>query len=183
MQIIWIFSDVTANNYTGIVLPELREITGYLLLFRVNGLKTLGQIFPNLRVIRARDLFFGSGLIIYEVDDIQSISLRKLSYLGHGVIASNNPQLCFLNMPDWSVIIPVSSKPRIIEERNGGQDGCKLIEGCYMACGNSQNSDHGGHCWDMDNCQEGSRPVVKVCGRPTLPTPTPICLVAMSNLW
>lgn len=186
LLITWIVNDVTPSNYTNVVLPNLREITGFLLLFRVNGLTTLGQLFPNLRVIRAVDVFYGYGIVIYEVDDLQSISLPKLSYLGHGVIAANNPQLCFLHMPDWSVIRPVSEDPPVVGYRNGGTDACRLIEGCSMAC-DSYNSDDKGRCWDMDTCQEGNvvAYVTDLIGVPPPPSTSShlsFC-VAMCNLW
>lgn len=47
--------------------PELTEITDYLLLYRVNGLKSLIKLFPNLRIIRGNSLIKDYALIIYEM--------------------------------------------------------------------------------------------------------------------
>lgn len=56
------------DNYT---FPLLTEITGYLLLFRVNGLQTLGQLFPNLTVIRGSELANNYALVVYELMHIK----------------------------------------------------------------------------------------------------------------
>ena len=36
------------SDFKNLTFPKLREITGYLLLYRVNGLTTLANLFPNL---------------------------------------------------------------------------------------------------------------------------------------
>ncbi|KAL3266264.1 hypothetical protein HHI36_010444 [Cryptolaemus montrouzieri] len=45
--------------------PELREITGYLLVFFVTNVYDLGDIFPNLLVIRGNILLQENSLIIH----------------------------------------------------------------------------------------------------------------------
>ena len=62
------------SEYEQFSFPELQEITDYLLLFRVNGLKSLNKLFPNLSVIRGNKLIKNYALIIYEVMNIQVIS-------------------------------------------------------------------------------------------------------------
>lgn len=47
--------------------PKLTEITDFLLLYRVNGLKSLIKLFPNLRVIRGNTLIKDFALIIYQM--------------------------------------------------------------------------------------------------------------------
>lgn len=52
--------------------PELVEVTEYILLYRVNGLTTLRNLFPNLAVIRGEgDGFFGYALVVYEMLQMQ----------------------------------------------------------------------------------------------------------------
>lgn len=51
-----------------------REVTGYMVLFRVNGLKTLENMFPNLAVIRGEQLIKHYALIIYELMDLAEVS-------------------------------------------------------------------------------------------------------------
>lgn len=50
-----------------------REITGYLLLFRVFGLRSLRHLFPNLTVIRGERLISHYALIIYEMTDLTEV--------------------------------------------------------------------------------------------------------------
>jgi insulin receptor len=64
---ILLFDRYNESMYTNITFPELREITGYLLMYRVIGLRTLSQLFPNLAVIRGQRLFNDYALILYEM--------------------------------------------------------------------------------------------------------------------
>lgn len=52
---------------------KLREITGYLLLYRVNGLKSLSKLFPNLEVIRGDTLLTDYAFMIYEMQNLQEV--------------------------------------------------------------------------------------------------------------
>lgn len=49
------------------VFPELTEVTDYVLFFRVSRLKSLGKLFPNLRIIRGNHLLHDYSFIVYEV--------------------------------------------------------------------------------------------------------------------
>lgn len=64
------------NNYT---FPMLREITGYLLVYRVAGLLSIGDMFPNLAVIRGQQLLFDFSLVIYEAMQLQVCPFANLS--------------------------------------------------------------------------------------------------------
>lgn len=59
------------TDYDGLEFPLLTEITGFMLLYRVNGLKSLLPLFPNLRIIRGNDLINDYSLIIYEMMHMQ----------------------------------------------------------------------------------------------------------------
>lgn len=54
-----------ADNWD-LEFPLLTEITGFLLVYRINGLRSLGQLFPNLKVIRGNILIPNSALVIFE---------------------------------------------------------------------------------------------------------------------
>ncbi|KAH1026622.1 hypothetical protein HUJ05_000260 [Dendroctonus ponderosae] len=54
-----------------VVLPKLEIITGHLFLYRVNGLTSVGQLFPNLRSIK--------GLTLYE--NLYALVLYDMPYL------------------------------------------------------------------------------------------------------
>nr|CAD7394496.1 unnamed protein product [Timema cristinae] len=62
-------ADETA--YDNVTFPELREITDYLLLYRVNGLRSVGKLFPNLAVIRGNTLLFNYAFISFEMIHLQ----------------------------------------------------------------------------------------------------------------
>uniref|UniRef100_A0A182MVW1 Tyrosine-protein kinase receptor n=1 Tax=Anopheles culicifacies TaxID=139723 RepID=A0A182MVW1_9DIPT len=92
------------DNYT---FPTLTEITGYLLLFRVNGLTTLGQLFPNLTVIRGSELANNYALVVYELMHITELGLTSLIDIQRGgVRIEKNPRLCHADTIDWKAIAP-----------------------------------------------------------------------------
>ncbi|XP_058839778.1 insulin-like receptor, partial [Topomyia yanbarensis] len=62
------YTEASFENYS---FPLLTEITEYLLLFRVNGLKTLRKLFPNLAVIRGSSLVSDYAIVIYELMHIE----------------------------------------------------------------------------------------------------------------
>lgn len=62
------------SDFEDYVFPELTHITGYLLLFDVVKLTSVAQLFPNLRVIRGRELFLNAVLIIYQMPDLREVS-------------------------------------------------------------------------------------------------------------
>ena len=72
LQIVLIerFDDKDFQKYE---FKELREITGYLLLYRVNGLKSLSRLFPNLEVIRGNILLTDYAFMIYEMQNLQEV--------------------------------------------------------------------------------------------------------------
>lgn len=56
--------------------PELVEITDFFLVYHVKGLKSLANIFPNLRVIRGNTLLTDYALAIYENENLR-VSFKK----------------------------------------------------------------------------------------------------------
>lgn len=65
------------SHYENLEFPLLTEITDFLLVYRVNGLKTLMKLFPNLRVIRGNSLIKDYALIIYEMMHLQVSNTNK----------------------------------------------------------------------------------------------------------
>lgn len=73
-------------------LPELREITQYLMFYKVVGLRSLGQLFPGLTVIRGDALFQDFALVVYEMLSLEEIGLRSLIRVERGSVRiENNP--------------------------------------------------------------------------------------------
>ncbi|XP_052889500.1 insulin-like receptor [Anopheles moucheti] len=104
---IMLIDKYTNDSYDNYTFPMLTEITGYLLLFRVNGLQTLGQLFPNLTVIRGTDLANNYALVVYELMQINELGLTSLIDIQRGgVRIEKNPNLCHADTIDWKAIAP-----------------------------------------------------------------------------
>lgn len=78
---ILLFDRFNETAYANLSFPELREITGYLMMYRVNGLKTLSTLFPNLAVIRGHKLFNNYAFILYEMMDMDVRIIHLLTRL------------------------------------------------------------------------------------------------------
>lgn len=59
--------------------PALREITGYLFFFHVFGLRSIGQMFPNLAVIRGQELFFHYSFLVFELMQLRYVFFLHLN--------------------------------------------------------------------------------------------------------
>ncbi|XP_058171613.1 insulin-like receptor [Anopheles ziemanni] len=95
------------DSFSNFSFPLLTEITGYLLLFRVNGLQTLGQLFPNLAVIRGEDTANNYAFVVYELMQIKELGLTSLIHIERGgVRIEKNPNLCHGDTIDWKTIAP-----------------------------------------------------------------------------
>jgi hypothetical protein len=68
---ILLIDHATESSFSNLTFPELREITHYLLLYRVSGLRSLGKLFPNLTVIRGETLFLNYALVVFEMIHLQ----------------------------------------------------------------------------------------------------------------
>ena len=74
--------------------------------FLVLKLTTLRKLFPNLAVIRGRQLFHNYALVIYSNDELVEIALENLTdILNGGVRIEKNPLLCYTNTIAWNRII------------------------------------------------------------------------------
>lgn len=86
----------TERDFMNISFPELREITEYLLIYHVKGLKTLSQLFPNLAVIRGNVLFDNRALVVYANARLQELGLKSLTHVIEGsVFIYKNPSKYF----------------------------------------------------------------------------------------
>ncbi|GBP37473.1 Insulin-like peptide receptor [Eumeta japonica] len=95
------------THFENVSFPELREITGYLVLYRVRGLRTLGDLFPNLSVIRGNQLFKDYALVIYDMESLLNLGLRSLTHILRGSVRiEHNDRLCYVDTVDWAAIAP-----------------------------------------------------------------------------
>ncbi|EFN83767.1 Insulin receptor [Harpegnathos saltator] len=147
LQIVLIENNTEAD-FENISFPKLREITGYLLLYRVDGLKSLSKLFPNLEVIRGNILLTDYAFMIYEMTSLQEIGLINLTKISRGgVRIEKNPALCFTNTLNWSLIVPAGEN-FIKDNRN--EQNCPHTKGCSQC--------PGGYCWTAQHCQKIARP-------------------------
>lgn len=73
-----LFENINEGDFENISFPELREITDFLLFYRVRGLKSIGKLFPNLSIIRGLDLFKDYALTIYDMNNLQEVCLTYI---------------------------------------------------------------------------------------------------------
>uniref|UniRef100_A0A8D0B1P3 Tyrosine-protein kinase receptor n=1 Tax=Sander lucioperca TaxID=283035 RepID=A0A8D0B1P3_SANLU len=99
-------NNINQEVFRSLSFPKLTVITDYLLLFRVSGLDSLSTLFPNLTVIRGRNLFYNYALVIFEMTSLKDIGLYNLRNITRGAIRiEKNPELCYLDSVDWSLIL------------------------------------------------------------------------------
>nr|CAD7600190.1 unnamed protein product [Timema genevievae] len=118
------------------------QVTDYVLLYRVVGLKSMGQLFPNLKVIRGKQLFHNYALVVYEMPHLQEAGLHSLKVISRGgVRIEKNPALCYVRTVDWN---------RLSDWEHFIKDNKKERE-----CPECQHCD-GGLCWNNLHCQNGA---------------------------
>lgn len=161
---ILLFDNFNETHFEKLSFPELTEITDYLLLYRVNGLRTLGQLFPNLAVIRGQSLFFTYALVIYEMASLQEIALYSLTDITNGLVRiDKNPVLCYVHSVDWNTITHTKGENFIKSIRNENE--CPLCPGDDAAqdkqeenllkCPSVTKGDQQRHqCWNKEHCQK-----------------------------
>ncbi|XP_016110398.1 insulin-like growth factor 1 receptor [Sinocyclocheilus grahami] len=161
LQILLIGSKNNNNQevFRTLSFPKLTMITDYLLLFRVSGLDSLSTLFPNLAVIRGRNLFYNYALVIFELTSLKDIGLYNLRNITRGAIRiEKNPELCYLDSVDWSLIMDA--------EINNFIDGNKQSKECGDVCPGIMednplcvktnfNSNDNYRCWTSNHCQKG----------------------------
>lgn len=155
------------KDYENITFPDLSEITDYLLFFRVEGLSTLSKLFPNLAVIRGKDLFTNYALIIYEMMNLQKIDLPKLTDILRGSVRiEGNPNLCYVSTVNWEGICKHTYTPHFIKDNNARcsntcPDHCHpwrkvnsetRIEGDVRELG--ANNNRSLFCWNSQQCHD-----------------------------
>lgn len=105
--IILLMDDISQEKFENYSFPELVEITGFLMLYRISGVRSLNDLFPNLAVIRGKELFKDYSLIIYEGINLEEVGLTKLqTIIRGGVRIEKNDYLCFSDRIDWALIAP-----------------------------------------------------------------------------
>lgn len=102
---ILLIDEVEEKAFEDYVFHDLVEITGYLLLYRLSGIRSLHDLFPNLAVIRGQEIYNDYALVIYEFPDLEEIGLVNLQTIQRGSVRiEKNDKLCFAEMIEWSYI-------------------------------------------------------------------------------
>ncbi|XP_037302260.1 insulin receptor [Manduca sexta] len=95
----------TPKIYENISFPELREVTGYIMIYRTK-VRNLGDLFPNLTVVRGIQLFKDFAIVIFDNEHLEALGLRSLMRIERGgVRIQHNDRLCYTNTIDWTRII------------------------------------------------------------------------------
>ncbi|XP_068612827.1 insulin-like growth factor 1 receptor [Brachionichthys hirsutus] len=138
--------------------PKLTIITDYLLLFRVSGLDSLSTLFPNLTVIRGRNLFYNYALVIFEMTSLKDIGLYNLRNVTRGAIRiEKNPELCYLDSIDWSLIMDAEFNNYIAGNKQSKEcsDICPGIMENNPQCRKTMfNNNYNYRCWNSNYCQK-----------------------------
>ncbi|XP_056645512.1 insulin-like receptor [Diorhabda sublineata] len=159
---ILLFDNVNETEMSKISFPLLTEITDYLLLYRVNGLRSVGQLFPNLTVIRGQSTFLDHSFVIFEMSTLQEIGLHSLTDIIHGQVhIDKNPSLCFVHTIDWDSIVKDKSSKNFIKSLKPENE-CPVCPSTVvngnttMSCPTVTDADGKERylCWNKNHCQK-----------------------------
>lgn len=130
--------------------PDLVEITDVLLFFRVQGLRSLGQLFPNLAVIGGQSLFTRYAFVVYELFDLEEIGLSNLTVIRNGAVRfEKNRRLCYIDTIDWARITKGVSANENYFRYNRPSIECANV--CPTQCDETERTQR---CWNANNCQK-----------------------------
>ncbi|XP_072503390.1 insulin receptor-related protein [Notamacropus eugenii] len=156
LQILLIFT-ATGEDFQGLSFPRLTQVTDYLLLFRVYGLESLRELFPNLAVIRGTRLFFSYALVIFEMPHLRDVGLPSLGAILRGAVrVEKNQELCHLSTVDWSLLQPTTDANHIVGNKLGEEcaDVCPGMLGTEEPCIRTTVSGRMDYrCWTSGHCQ------------------------------
>ncbi|KAM4552222.1 insulin receptor a [Odontesthes bonariensis] len=145
------------EDFRGLSFPKLMVVTDYLLLFRVYGLESLNDLFPNLTVIRGNNLFFNYALVVFEMLQLRELGLHSLMNITRGAVRlEKNPDLCYLSTLDWSKILDSVEDNYIMANKNERECG-DVCPGAAVGKATCQTTTINGHfserCWTQNHCQ------------------------------
>nr|XP_055218333.1 insulin receptor-related protein isoform X2 [Gorilla gorilla gorilla] len=157
LQILLMFT-ATGEDFRGLSFPRLTQVTDYLLLFRVYGLQSLRDLFPNLAVIRGTRLFLGYALVIFEMPHLRDVALPALGAVLRGAVrVEKNQELCHLSTIDWGLLQPAPGANHIVGNKLGEEcaDVCPGVLGAAgEPCAKTTFSGHTDYrCWTSSHCQ------------------------------
>ncbi|XP_063823056.1 insulin-like receptor isoform X2 [Ostrinia nubilalis] len=158
----------TPKSFENISFPELREVTDFIKIYRAKGIRNLGDIFPNLTVVRGLQLYKDYAIVIYDSAHLESLGLRSLTKIERGAVRIQlNDRLCYTNTINWSAIVSENDLPNIKINSNYDNRLCGLCPNAQSRNAQSRNNkeqkpsqkqcpaDSTGRllCWDDKHCQ------------------------------
>ncbi|XP_015912635.1 insulin-like peptide receptor isoform X2 [Parasteatoda tepidariorum] len=156
---ILLIDNAESKDFENMTFPKLKEITGYLLLYRVQGLQSLSKLFPNLTVIRGDVLFHNYALVIYELRAILDVGLTSLTTILRGSVRiEKNAHLCYVDTIDWDLIAKAGRNGHFIKDNKAHEqcpNTCPEMD-CHVSS-SSKTHRQQKLCWNSHACQ-------KVCG-------------------
>uniref|UniRef100_A0A182PE85 receptor protein-tyrosine kinase n=1 Tax=Anopheles epiroticus TaxID=199890 RepID=A0A182PE85_9DIPT len=138
---------VESSEFEKYTFKKLREVTGYMLFFRVMNLVTLRRMFPQLAVIRGQQLIGNYALVFYYMEKMIELGLKNLIAIERGfVFTMHCPQLCHLDTIDWNAISGLKN----------GTSSKNTFEPPKSVCNNSSvcRSCEPKFCWGSESCQK-----------------------------
>ncbi|XP_068604714.1 insulin receptor a [Brachionichthys hirsutus] len=146
-----------AEDFRDLSFPKLIVVTDYLMLFRVYGLESLSDLFPNLTVIRGSNLFFNYALVMFEMLHLREVGLHSLMNITRGAVRiEKNPDLCYLSTLDWSKVLDTVEDNYIMANKNDRECG-DVCPGAAVGKTTCQTTTINGHfsgrCWTQKYCQ------------------------------
>ena len=175
LQILLMFK-TRPEDFRDLSFPKLIMVTDYLLLFRVYGLESLKDLFPNLTVIRGSRLFFNYALVIFEMVHLKELGLYSLMNITRGAVRiEKNNELCYLATIDWSRILDSVEDNYIVLNKDDNEECGDICPGtakgktsCPATVINGQFVER---CWTHSHCQKGMwavralKPLLMACSR------------------
>ncbi|XP_012888957.1 PREDICTED: insulin receptor [Dipodomys ordii] len=158
LQILLMFK-TRPEDFRYLSFPKLIMITDYLLLFRVYGLESLKDLFPNLTVIRGSRLFFNYALVIFEMVHLKELGLYNLMNITRGSVRiEKNNELCYLATIDWSRILDSVEDNYIVLNKDDKEECGDICPGTGKGKANCPATVINGHfverCWTHSHCQK-----------------------------
>uniref|UniRef100_A0A915L7E4 receptor protein-tyrosine kinase n=1 Tax=Romanomermis culicivorax TaxID=13658 RepID=A0A915L7E4_ROMCU len=146
--------NITKDELEKIRFVNLREITGYLLIFQARLFKSLKFLFPELRIIRGRELVHDYALVVLQNEKMDEIGLSKLTEISNGgVRILFNYQLCFVHTINWSEIIKVKEFVDENKLQNACPEKCSPPPQDLEYC-SKRPSSNSTACWTSTECQK-----------------------------
>ncbi|XP_049691896.1 insulin-like receptor isoform X1 [Helicoverpa armigera] len=151
----------TPKFFANLTFPELREVTDYIMIYRTKGVQNLGDLFPNLTVIRGMQLHKDYALVIFDNENLESLGLRSLAKIENGgVRIQQNDRLCYTNTIDWSRITPPDAEnvirmnydTRLCGLCPNAQSRVEDHRQSHLQCPSDENDRL--LCWDDKHCQK-----------------------------